>query len=120
MILDEPGGERVNRLLDEIDKRAEVKVAVSSVNWCEVLTRMRRTEIALTGLELQEILAGVEVVPFDQTAAAQTAEFATVSNALSLGDRACLVLAASRDAAAWTADRVWERMNLGVKLEMVR
>jgi PIN domain nuclease of toxin-antitoxin system len=120
MILEEPGGERINQMLDDLDRGKELEILISSVNWCEVLSRMERAQLAITGEELEAAMAGVQIVPFGKSEAEFAAKFTTISRALSLGDRACVALAASRNCAAWTADRVWAQMKLGVKLELLR
>ncbi len=98
----------------------EHSIAMSAVNWSEVLTRLQRESNFVDGDKLKGLLPGVEVVPFGQREAEQTADLARRFQSLSLGDRACLALATARNAAAWTADRAWAQMNLGVRLEMVR
>ena len=120
MILKEPGGERVEMLLDALVQGTPDEVAISSVNWCEVLTRLQRSPVSLTPEELAGILSGVELFPFDRGSAELAAQLNLAAAFLSLGDRACLALAAARNAAAWTADRAWAQMNLGVQLEMLR
>ena len=44
----------------------------------------------------------------------------TVAWDLSLGDRACLALARVRDLPAVTADRAWAKLDLGIRIEVVR
>jgi PIN domain nuclease of toxin-antitoxin system len=44
----------------------------------------------------------------------------TRGKGLSLGDRYCLALAASRNAVAVTADRAWANLDIGLSIEMVR
>jgi PIN domain nuclease of toxin-antitoxin system len=39
---------------------------------------------------------------------------------ISLGDRACLALAINLDAPAWTTDKIWAKMPVGARLEMLR
>lgn len=120
MIQGEPGGERVEALLDSLEFGADVKVAMSWVNWCEVLTRAQRDNNGMTAGELTATLAGVELVPFGQAAAELAANYARVNRALSLGDRACLALAKADHATAWTADRVWALLVLDVPVELIR
>jgi PIN domain nuclease of toxin-antitoxin system len=120
MVQGEPGGERVEALLHALETGADVQVAISSVNWCEILTRMRRDYPAITPEELTAVLAGTELVPFDKATAEVAAGYAIVSRALSLGDRACLALAKINQATAWTADRVWLQFDLDVPVELIR
>jgi len=120
MIQGEAGGARVDALLDSIELGEDVQVAISSVNWCEVLMRTQRDYDGMTAEELTAALAGVEVVPFGKASAELAAKYAQVDRALSLGDRACLALAKSRGATAWTADRIWAQFKLDVPVELIR
>lgn len=120
MILDEPSGERVDALLDAAELGSETEVFVSSVNWCEILTRMQREKLAISAERLSAVLAGVEVIPFERVEAEVAAAYSYVSRALSLGDRACLALARNKQASAWTADRLWGQCNLDVPVELIR
>ncbi len=120
MVQCEPGGERVEALLDAVEVGADVWVAIRSVNWCEVRTLTQRANRAMPAGELTAALAGVELVPFDKEAAELAAGYARVSRALSLGDRACLALARISNATAWTADRVWVQCELDVPVELIR
>lgn len=120
MIQREAGGERVEALLDAMEVGADVEVAISSVNWCEILTRTQRDHRGVTAEELSAALAGIEIVPFDKEAAEIAASYARSSRALSLGDRACLALAKIKHATAWTADRIWAQVKLDVPVELIR
>ena len=120
MVQGEPGGERVEALLDSIELGADVQIAISSVNWCEVLTRTQRDNRGMTAEELTAALAGIELVPFNKEAAEIAASYALFSQALSLGDRACLALAKINHATAWTADRIWAHFKLDVPVELIR
>jgi len=119
-VLREPGGERVDDLFDSLEAGETLKVAIGSVNWCEILTRLFRDNRNMATEELAALLAGVELVAFDRDVAEVAAGFARIDASLSLGDRACLALASSRQAAAWTTDKQWSRLNLGVKVEILR
>jgi PIN domain nuclease of toxin-antitoxin system len=120
MILEEPGGERVDALLDAVEFGSDAQVFISSVNWCEILTRMQRENLAISGERLSAVLAGVELVPFVKAEAELAAAFSHVSRALSLGDRACLALAKSKQAIAWTTERLWSQCALDVPIELIR
>ena len=116
MILNEPGGEKVKALL----RAQTASVAMSSVNWCEVITRLQRDSPIMDAKKLTSMLPGVEVVVFGQIDAEAAAEFAKTLSALSLGDRACLALASERGATAWTTDKLWSKAKVGVKIEVLR
>lgn len=120
MLLDEPGGERVDSLLDALEDVSGVQAAISSVNWCEILTRMQREKVRLPAERLSAILAGVDLHPFGKAEAEIATDYALVSQALSLGDRACLALAKTLQATAWTTERLWTRVPLDIPVELIR
>jgi PIN domain nuclease of toxin-antitoxin system len=120
MILKEPGGDRVESALDATSQGADTEIAISSVNWCEVLTKLQRSPASLTPEELAGILSGVDVVPFERSGAEQAAQLNLLAPFISLGDRACLALASARKAAAWTTDKTWSRVKAGIPIQFLR
>lgn len=120
MVQLEPGGKRVEALLDAVEDGADVQVAISSVNWCEILTRTQRNHAGLTAEKLSATFAGADLVLFGRVEAELAANYAHVNQALSLGDRACLALAKARQATVWTADRLWTQCELDVRVELIR
>ncbi len=120
MILKEPGGDRVEALLDAILQGRSNEVAISSANWCEILTRLQRSPVFLTPEELAGILGGVELLPLDRAGAERAAQLSLTAPHLSLGDRVCLALASLRGATAWTTDKLWSKVKLGVRIELLR
>ena len=120
MILKEPGGDRVEKALDASSHRASTEIAISSVNWCEVLSKLQRSPASLTPEELAGMLSGVDVVPFERSGAELAAQLNLLAPFISLGDRACLALATARGAAAWTTDKTWNRVKAGVPIEVLR
>ena len=119
-ILKEPGGERVHALLQALDRGQDVRAALSSVTWCEILTRLYRENSEMTPEALTTLLSGVELVPLDKSGAERAADFSLANPNLSLGDRACLALASSRRARAWTTDKVWAHCKAAVEIEILR
>jgi ribonuclease VapC len=114
----EPGAERVLEAL----KNFEGTLAISSVNFCEVCTKLVREKASRADLELSIEPFRSYVVPFDDLQAQKAAELypQTSSLGLSLGDRACLALAASIDARVWTTDRTWKALKIGIEVELIR
>ena len=115
----EDGGERVAQALPR-------GAAISALNWAEVLARLvdlggDPAEIAARALPAAAA-AAVEVVPFDDAGARETARLRakTRSLGLSLGDRAALALAKSRGIPVLTADRAWRSLRLPIKIEVIR
>lgn len=110
----EPGHERVGPRLGD--------ACISAVNLSEVLARFARD-----GHDVREVLeriqaSPVETAPFLAEDAALAAALVPVTAplGLSLGDRACLALAAARKAPAWTADRTWRSLDTAVEVEVIR
>jgi PIN domain nuclease of toxin-antitoxin system len=120
MILNEPGGERLEKELDKTGQGATGEIAISAVNWCEVLTKLQRSPASLAPEELAGILSGVEVVAFERLGAELAAQLNLAAPSISMGDRACLALAFARKAVAWTTDRTWNRVKAGALIEVLR
>lgn len=95
---------------------------ISATNFSEVLSKL--VDVGLDGdaaIGAFDALM-LTVVPVD-AAQAQYAGLLrrqTREHGLSLGDRACLALAATREFPAVTADRVWAKLNLGIKIKVIR
>lgn len=119
-VLAEPGGRKVDALIGKLDTDEDVKVAISTVNWCEILTRLRRDSKSVTEAELTTLMAGVELIPFGRADAEFAAALSEQDRSLSLGDRACLALAHFRGATAWTTDKIWARTKIKVPIEILR
>jgi ribonuclease VapC len=115
----EDGGERVAK---ELPRGA----AISALNWAEVLARLvdlGGDPVEITARALPAAAAAaVEVVPFDDAGARETARLRskTRSLGLSLADRAALALAKSRGIPVLTADRAWRSLRLPIKIEVIR
>ena len=64
----------------------------------------------------------LQIVPFDSRQARDTARIrrATRRFGLSLGDRACVVLAHNLGLPALTADRAWAELDIGVEVSLIR
>ena len=113
VVQSESGAAMVEEVLD--------KACMSAVNLMEVL---ERCDPAAWSLLLEQWrLLGLQIVPFE----AHDAEFAaklkphTKAAGLSLGDRACLALAARVGVPAITADNAWSRVKLqGVTVRQIR
>ena len=115
-ILGERGGDAVFESLDE--------AAVSTVNVAEVYSYAAINALPVEAIDAFLEETGIEIVPFAQDQAVLTGHLATKTRkaGLSLGDRACLALAALRKAEVLTADHAWERVagDVGVRVTMLR
>jgi len=114
LLNDETGSDLVRELLPD--------ALISTVNLAEVVTRL--SLLGMPGEQIREVLTllGLNIEPFEEEQAFRTGLLAaqTHSLGLSLGDRACLALASATGATAVTADRVWNGLDLGVKIQLLR
>jgi ribonuclease VapC len=116
VILEEPGAERVEALLPG--------AKVSAVNVGEVAAKL--CDLGMPEPTVETVLGGLQIdVPAHDRAAALAAGFlrtATRAAGLSLGDRACLALAAALGVPAVTADRSWQSVAeaVGVQVTPIR
>lgn len=114
LLWSEPGGEAVEALLPD--------ALMSAVNMAEVCAKFADRRVA--GGEVSALLVDLplNVVAFDQEQARRTGELrdATRALGLSLGDRACLVLAMAEKADAVTADRSWSGLDLDLNIVAIR
>jgi PIN domain nuclease of toxin-antitoxin system len=114
VFFNEPGAEIVLRIM----RGAQL----STVNLAEVHTRMLES-----GASPQQAWDWInrlqcEVCFFTDEQARDAAELRSVTRpyGLSLGDRACLALAIDRKAKAYTADKAWKNLSLGIEIEVIR
>jgi PIN domain nuclease of toxin-antitoxin system len=110
----EPGHERVADVLD--------RAKIGSVNAAEVFSKLSDAGFARREIVDGLMVTGIECIAFDLELALASAELrpATRHKSLSLGDRACLALAAHLDARALTTDRSWRGLNVGVEVVQIR
>ena len=95
---------------------------ISSVNFAEVVTRL--TLLGMPEKEIREALdiLALDITPFDEEQAflAGILAIKTKQLGLSLGDRACLALALRTGSAALTSDKVWQALDIGVIVRVIR
>ena len=111
---DEPGAESVARHRGD--------AIVSAVNVAEVGSRLADLGASLPEVRRAIALMAVEIIPFDAEQAYATAGIrdGTRSRGLSLGDRACLQLAARHALPAVTAHRAWAALDTDVDVRLIR
>jgi len=110
----EEGSQKLRPLLAE--------ALLSAVNFAEIAARLADLGMPTERIAEAIGLLGVEVVPFTAAQALSSGALRprTRDRGLSLGDRACLALAAERGLQAVTADRAWAGLDLGVEIEIIR
>ncbi len=95
---------------------------ISAVNLAEVVSRLSAAGMPENELRDTLALLGLDVIPFDQEQAYQTGALYSGGRALglSLGERACLALARATSAAAVTADRAWQALDMEIEIKLIR
>jgi PIN domain nuclease of toxin-antitoxin system len=114
----EKGCEIVEKYLDE--------AIISTVNFAEVIAVVNR-ELFKTEADRAEGLKLItdtlpQIIDFDVNQAIMSASFDAITRkyGLSLGDRACLALAKYKNIPVLTADKAWSKLNLGIKIKLIR
>jgi ribonuclease VapC len=116
LLFEEPGSEMV---------RAQLRTGViGAANLAEVLAKLSDHGLPVMEAVRAVTILGLEVAPMTEAQAGRSAELRpmTRSVGLSLGDRACLALAAELGAPALTADRSWDAVAgaAGVSVQVIR
>jgi PIN domain nuclease of toxin-antitoxin system len=115
LLQDEPGADRVARVLDG--------AVASAVNLSEVACKLADHGMPLDLIQTALGELGLDIRPFDTDAAYQVAVLRPLTRAagLSLGDRACLALAGNLAGVAITADRTWSKLDIAdTVVEVIR
>ena len=114
LINGEPGAAKVQPLVPH--------AVISAVNFCETVQCLRRG-----GMPVEEVILALTPlvappVPFDEAMAYVAASIheKTRGLGLSFGDCACLALALSRKLPAVTAERLWDKAEVGVRVIRIR
>lgn len=114
LIFDEPGRDRVAPVVGE--------AAISAVNLAEIVTKL--VDMGYDDEDAEQVVEAFlpAVMPFDVALAIATGAMrrGTRQHGLSLGDRACLALALRESAQVLTADRAWQKLDIGVEVDVIR
>jgi PIN domain nuclease of toxin-antitoxin system len=115
LILDEPGADVVQAALDQ-------EVLLSVVNFAEVIGRAERAGIKPEDARNGILALPLQLVHLDEKMAFEMGKLAGVGRplGLSLGDCACLATAKILEADALTADKVWAKLKIGLKIRLIR
>lgn len=114
VIWNEPGSDMV---LDRLDG-----AVISAVNYAEVLTKI--SDRGIDSKPAKALLASlaIETIDFDKAQAENVSQLRSQTRhlGLSLGDRACIALAITKDWPVLTADKAWAELSLSVEVQLVR
>jgi PIN domain nuclease of toxin-antitoxin system len=107
---------------DRVEEALLNKAVISTVNWTEVIQKAIAKNISIDGLdnELEEL--GLSFISFEsqQARVAGSLWQQTKTLGLSLGDRACLALAIHLDLPVLTADKIWQQLDIGISIQLIR
>ena len=95
---------------------------MSAVKPSEVMAKFVDLGFAADDARRTLLAFGLTIRPFDeeQAMAAGLLRPSTRKRALSLGDRACQILAGRERARVLTADRAWAELDFGVDAQLIR
>jgi ribonuclease VapC len=114
LLQEEKGAERVAGALPA--------AVIGAVNYSEVVGKL--VELGINDAAADGLIGALQlkVIPFDRVQArlAGALRATTRKFGLSLGDRACLALAAAEGATALTCERLWTKFEAPCKVETVR
>lgn len=114
VINEEPGSSMVEERLGHC--------VLSAVNLAETIGKL--TQEGVPADEVCESLIDMvqNIVPFDETLAFLAGRMAPQTKAfgLSLGDRACLATAEHLKLEVLTADKIWNKLKLPIKIKLIR
>ena len=106
------------------EKVADVltRSCISAVNLAETLSKLVEYGKAVDEVAYQIERLQIPIIPFDAEQARIVGSLwkATRPVGMSLGDRACLSLALSRNVPALTVEREWETVDVGVQVILIR
>lgn len=110
----EPGADKVAAVLS--------RSCISAVNLAETISKMVEYGKPLDAVAFQIERLQIPVIAFDAEQAKILASLwkATRVAGLSLADRACLGLGLKRQLPVLTTDRDWLKVDVGVKVELIR
>lgn len=113
-MLDEPGARMVAARIAD--------AAMSTVNLSEVIAKLAERGASMPAIIESLAELDLDLRPFDEAQAMRAGALRQAARAhgLSLGDRACLALAAELVAVALTTNLAWDRIDCGVAIEPAR
>lgn len=114
LLWSEPGSETVAAALEQS--------MMSAVNMAEVCSKLADRGVASEAAKQLLLDLSIRIVVFDEAQALRIGDLraSTRHYGLSVGDRACLGLAISEKAIAVTADKTWQKLELGIVIKAIR
>ena len=106
----------------EVVRATLATAKIGAVNLSEVVAKLQERDVPDDVIDQSLADLALFVIPFDRDQAMRAGKLrqSTRGAGLSLGDRACIALAASVNATAITTDRAWARIATKVSIEIAR
>ena len=97
-------------------------VGVSTVNLAEVQSKLVRAgyDAEDAWKDAVSIASAIEPYTAEQAKIAGTLIAQTEDQGLSLGDRSCLALAIMLNGTVYTTDQIWQSVQVGVRIHVIR
>jgi len=113
-IQNEEGGDYVKKHID--------RCVICSVNWSEVLQKLRHSECEVEKIDEFLNALGLVIIDFTEEDAKVCASLwdNCKSLGLSLADRACLATGLRLKTKIITADRVWKKLEINSQIHLIR
>ena len=114
VMLGEAGADAVHAVL--------ARARIGAVNLSEVVAKLQERGVPddVIDQSLADLDLKVEAFDREHAVAAGKLRVGTRAAGLSLGDRACIALAATLGAVAITTDQSWAKLKLDVEIELAR
>jgi len=98
------------------------EAVMSSVNLSEVVGWLTKRKVPVETILGLPSISDLEILSFDRALSVDAGLLVkdTAPAGLSLGDRACLALARRERLPAYTADRAWSKLDIGVEVRVIR
>jgi PIN domain nuclease of toxin-antitoxin system len=98
------------------------KAFMSTVNWCEVVQKLRARSIDDNAVCKNLAILGLRFIPFSLEHADKAGKLwqITAPLGLSLGDRTCLARGMCENLPVMTADQIWQKVPLSVDIKLIR
>jgi ribonuclease VapC len=95
---------------------------MSTVNVSEVIAKLSEANMPEETIHEALDLLGIETIDFNMACAYQAGLLRPMTKTLGLsfGDRACLALAQHFSLPAVTADKTWQKLTLGINVQVIR
>jgi ribonuclease VapC len=96
--------------------------AMTSINAAEIYAKLSEWQAEATQVQKCQAILESITVAFDHDLAVRTGAMRaqTKGLGLSIGDRSCLALAQRLGVPAMTADKIWQKADLAVTVELIR